>query len=1136
MAPSQKPLRYAHADGHTDLCYSDDGRHMITCGSDGDARIWAGFEDDDPFSTVVGEKAFAVAFWGDRFYIGNDNNHVQAYSFQGKSRDGIVTRFTAPVTHIAVSRKGDTIVSGSCDMTIHVTDKETLKDRIFSGHKAPILGVAIDPKEKYLASSSCDGSVKIWSLLDGKDLKTWGNIIEPTNDFSFAKALGRAAWTPETGSYLAIPSGKSTGSGDRLHFQVILAERGTWNTMITLSDEHIKKPLSIAAFSPCGGYLAASAIGGELIIWDINSTKTIVKETHESGLPMTAMVWNPSGNGELAFCDNQGQLGLFENCIPQSADYSKPDDIGAPVDNEKEENASVLDNLDTLSNMMDDDDEDDENVISLEKIKSEVGFGVSSTSKEPETASVADEEDDLDKNMPLISGLPNFTKLQKPFQPTSTPIHLQQRFMVWNSVGMVRCYNTEEENSIDVEFHDSSIHHPLHIPNYLKHTMAALTKEALLLACEMDDETPSKLVCVLMNSWDGSKEWNMDMPEGEEVVAVGAGAGWAAVATNSYSLRFFTIGGCQREVMSIPGQVVCLTGHEHFLVVVFHGGIGVDGDQHLFYQVVKVGSRSAGGAGLLAHPPQPLPLSQKSTLSWVGFTDEGSVATQDSLGVIRLLFTARSDKGSNSSSAGSWVPVCKTNSNLKNKYDHYFVLGVSEKYQNVRCVLCKGSHYPQTTPRPSVVEIPMQMPLCEAQTEKSLHEEKFWRAQLFSKNIEMISKVDESYMFEKDDLERTLKETVMKLFALACRGDLDFRAVELCKMMPSSQVVMLAEKYASKLGKQHLADRINTVVNQKVEEEEMQTRMAFHDSEERNGYNGHRGLNSPLLFNTDDGANDYPGTPVEFTNTPASSGEAENILLSAKQRFSKLSNIVIKPSIKPEQNPFKKTPTSSNAKEKGLSRFSTPPMVNAKTSKQNGTPDSVAQLPKVKQTKLSGGKVDKPVAEKQEKTEKGAKKKMTYIQWFNKEKDGLVDEFPDLSVAELTKVAMKRFKEWQAEMKKEESKCATDAESSEVTNGAAKTNGSTKDDADNEDADKMTKSIPETEMSESVTEGESESMAVDENAEMADEESSESMTSTIKPQTKRKTAGDKFSNPEAKKAKNAGNASSKLSAFMFKKS
>ena len=61
---------------------------------------------------------------------------------------------------------------------------------------------------------------------------------------------------------------------------------------------------------------------------------------------------------------------------------------------------------------------------------------------------------------------------------------------MWNSVGIVRCYNTESDNSIDVEFHDTSLHHSLHINNYLKHSMAALTEQVLVLACEINEDAP----------------------------------------------------------------------------------------------------------------------------------------------------------------------------------------------------------------------------------------------------------------------------------------------------------------------------------------------------------------------------------------------------------------------------------------------------------------------------------------------------------------------------------------------------------------------------------------------------------------------------------------------------------------------
>ncbi|KAH7931742.1 hypothetical protein HPB49_026101 [Dermacentor silvarum] len=75
---------------------------------------------------------------------------------------------------------------------------------------------------------------------------------------------------------------------------------------------------------------------------------------------------------------------------------------------------------------------------------------------------------------------------------------------VWNSVGMVRAHNTAEESSIDVEFHDTSVHHALHRGNTQGHTMAALSEKALVLA------GPQQLECLHLGSWDANKEWAVD--------------------------------------------------------------------------------------------------------------------------------------------------------------------------------------------------------------------------------------------------------------------------------------------------------------------------------------------------------------------------------------------------------------------------------------------------------------------------------------------------------------------------------------------------------------------------------------------------------------------------------------------------
>lgn len=44
------------------MCYIDFYRYMLTCGQDGDVRVWEGIDDDDAVSHKVGDKAFAIVF------------------------------------------------------------------------------------------------------------------------------------------------------------------------------------------------------------------------------------------------------------------------------------------------------------------------------------------------------------------------------------------------------------------------------------------------------------------------------------------------------------------------------------------------------------------------------------------------------------------------------------------------------------------------------------------------------------------------------------------------------------------------------------------------------------------------------------------------------------------------------------------------------------------------------------------------------------------------------------------------------------------------------------------------------------------------------------------------------------------
>lgn len=88
------------------------------------------------------------------------------------------------------------------------------------------------------------------------------------------------------------------------------------------------------------------------------------------------------------------------------------------------------------------DEDSGDNVISLEKIKNESGF--SSQNGFKAFNDVIDDDDDDNSNL-SSKFVPQSTTpvvdLQNPFQPCSTPIHLQRRFMVIYYNFILHCTN-----------------------------------------------------------------------------------------------------------------------------------------------------------------------------------------------------------------------------------------------------------------------------------------------------------------------------------------------------------------------------------------------------------------------------------------------------------------------------------------------------------------------------------------------------------------------------------------------------------------------------------------------------------------------------------------------------------------------
>ncbi|XP_037587501.1 WD repeat and HMG-box DNA-binding protein 1-like [Cebus imitator] len=135
-----------------------------------------------------------------------------------------------------------------------------------------------------------------------------------------------------------------------------------------------------------------------------------------------------------------------------------------------------------------------------------------------------------------------------------------------------------------------------------------------------------------------------------------------------------------------------------------------------------------------------------------------------------------------------------------------------------RCIPCKGSRFPPTLPRPAVAILSFKLPYCQIATDKGQMEEQFWRSVTFHNHLDYLAK--NGYEYEestKNQATKEQQELLMKMLALSCKLEREFRCVELADLM-TQNAVNLAIKYASRSRKLILAQRLSELAVEKAAE------------------------------------------------------------------------------------------------------------------------------------------------------------------------------------------------------------------------------------------------------------------------------------------------------------------------------
>jgi len=519
-------------------------------------------------------------------------------------------------------------------------------------------------------------------------------------------------------------------------------------------------------------------------------------------------------------------LDLLDNDSNDSDGKSSKNDLKSPSKKRKRISEDNGDNEDdaaseksTKSSVRTEDaDDGEDDMVSLEKLKMKtyktVKKDILSMEQDGDLDAAETASSIREERVNIDEILKRLNTTQPAFQPSSTLLTLPERYMCWNSVGMITQFNKESDESIDIEFHNATYHHTIHLKNQYGYTMADMSKEAIILASPgqpKDEEnelnivttSQSKLTCILLNSFDNTKEWMVDMLRKEYIKCVCASKYFVACATSRKFLRVYGLAGTQLELICIPGTPVCMSAYENALFVCYYISNSTIG-----YSIYHINDHLNKEAehGIL-------PLSDAAKLEWIGFSDEGNPYCLDSNGYLYA-------KCWTVSKVNTWTPL----SHLKppHKSDSYWLVGISERNQMIKTILCRCSKYPQVLPRPTLTLLNVNMPFTETESEKTLLEQEYRKNNYFSMSIKNYNCSSGNIDFDQDELDEMIEkyetnssQTLMKLFMLACKSSKEQRAYEVANLM-NSVSLQLAIKYATKTRALVLAQNLNLLAERKA--------------------------------------------------------------------------------------------------------------------------------------------------------------------------------------------------------------------------------------------------------------------------------------------------------------------------------
>ncbi len=243
-----------HIDNVRTVVFSPDGKYLASGGYDSKLRLWEA-NTGNHIATLRGGGP-AVAFSPDGKLIASEYGGdgiigtIGLWDVHTGELRHVLSKYHSPLTCIAFSPDGKTLVGASRDSEIVFWDIPTLQRRfsITTQHTEAVSSVSFSPDGETLASGSFDQTLRLWDPHTGKRKAV----------LQYPNGVTSVSFSPD-GRFLAI------GWGEWTNNQIQLLDTATLQPQKTLVGH--TEGITALSFSPDGGILASASCDGTVLLW-----------------------------------------------------------------------------------------------------------------------------------------------------------------------------------------------------------------------------------------------------------------------------------------------------------------------------------------------------------------------------------------------------------------------------------------------------------------------------------------------------------------------------------------------------------------------------------------------------------------------------------------------------------------------------------------------------------------------------------------------------------------------------------------------------------------------------------------------------------------------------------------------------